>query len=92
MTGDITPTFDLRRLFEPGIYRLQWQVHPHESKVAYLSNELLIMRDKDTPIIDPRTGLPLGEKEPDEIEYEEENEVEDPEAAATEDAEEDDEE
>lgn len=48
--------FTRERLNTPGIYKVFWRTTPHGSKAVYYSNELVVVREKTTPIMDPTTG------------------------------------
>ena len=52
------------RFKEPGIYRIYWTYFHRKSRdtvIAYKSNEVLVLREKGTPVIDPATGRPVPE-------------------------------
>jgi len=69
--GSWTP-FNLinsRALNAPGIYRIYWKhvsfrtVGAKREKVELKSNEVLVLREKNTPYIDPETGYTITPKD-----------------------------
>lgn len=56
---DLYAVFNRYSLSEPGLYRVYWEANTNEPNVVHKSNELLILREKGTPAIDPTTGYPI---------------------------------